>query len=226
MIRMVLVAALAIAQPTDEASSGDATPPPVNTAWSEAIANRAKIKVAPAFVDGPRAELPETEKALGHHGQVIVEGIIGVDGKMTGVRIKHTSNAPVLDKIALDAAIASTFTPARDVEGQPLPVVVTMPFDLVAYKSEQGMGILQYTCEQFVRDMDWWKSVNPDKPFSEHELHKLESGMEFAAAISQANGDYARLKGFSSDFERRWIAAIDYCRKKPKILQRDAIFRS
>ncbi|WP_086607575.1 energy transducer TonB [Erythrobacter donghaensis] len=225
MITMLLVAVLATAQPTGEAPPEDATVPAVSPAWSEAIANRAKIKVAPAYIDGPRPELPEAEKALGHHGTVRVEGIIGVDGKMTEVRIKQTSNSPVLDKIALDAAIASTFTPAKDVQGQPLPVVVAMPFDLVAYKSEQGMGIVQYTCEQFVRDMDWWKSVNPEKPFSEHELHKLESGMEFAAAISRANGDYARLKGFSSDFDQRWLAAIDYCRKKPKILQRDAIFR-
>ena len=225
MLRMLFAAAMLTAQPAGEMPTEEATAPVVTAAWSEATANRARIKVAPTFIDGPRAELPEAEKALGHHGRVVVEGIIGIDGTMTEARIRQTSNAPALDKIALDAAIASSFTPAKDVDGQLLPVVVAMPFDLVAYKSEQGMGILQYTCEQFVRDMDWWRSVNTGTPFSEHELHQLESGMDFAAAISRVNGDYARLKGFSSDFDKRWLAAIDYCRKKPKILQRDAIFR-
>jgi hypothetical protein len=73
--------------------------------------------------------------------------------------------------------------------------------------------------------MDWWKSVNPDKPYKDHELYQLESGMEFAADVLQANGNDAQTKGISADFDRRWEAAIAYCRKKPKILQRDAIFR-
>ena len=212
-------------QPAGEEPPAEASAPAVSAAWNEATANRAKVKVAPVFVDGPRAELPEAEKALGHHGTVFVEGIIGVDGRMTEVRIKRTSNAPALDRIALDAALASTFTPAKDADGAPLSIIVTMPFDLVAYKAAAGMGIMQYTCDQFVRDMEWWKSVNPDKPFKDHELYLLESGMEFAGTVSQAKGDYAKLKGFSTDFDQRWEAAIAYCRKKPKILQRDAIFR-
>lgn len=106
-----------------------------------------------------------------------------------------------------------------------MAIVVGMPFDLVAYKSSDGPGILEYSCAQFVRDMDWWKSVNPDKPFKEHELYLLESGMDFAAAVSRANGDYAGLNGHSAKFEQRWLAAIELCRRKPKMLQRDAIFR-
>ena len=55
-----------------------------------------------------------------------------------------------------------------------------------AAQGATAQGLRMQVLAQFVRDMDWWKSVNPDKPFSEHELHKLESGMEFAAAISRA----------------------------------------
>lgn len=230
MPSLLLAAGLLAFQPAPEPSP--AAPPATEAvaqdagdAWREAVANRGKLKVAPGFTGGPRAELPEAEKALGHHGSVLVEGIIGIDGRMTSVRVKQTSHAPVLDRIAVDAALASTFTPAKDADGAALAIVVAMPFDLVAYKAEQGMGIMQYTCDQFVRDMDWWKSVNPEKPFKDHELYKLESGMEFAAAISRAKGDYATIQGFSADFDQRWDVAIAYCRKKPKILQRDAIFR-
>lgn len=227
MFALLLGVALFAAQPASgqPADSAAADAVSESAAWTLAKANRTKVKVAPFFVDGPYAELPGSEKALGHHGPVVVEGILGVDGRLTEVRIKQTSHAPAVDQIAIKAALASTFTPAKDAQGEPLPIIIAMPFDLVAYKAAGGMGIQQYTCEQFVRDMDWWKSVNPDKPFSEHELYKLESGMEFAAAVSQANGDYAGLKGFSADFDQRWVAAIEYCRKKPKRLQRDAIFR-
>jgi TonB family protein len=227
MFAILLSATLLAVQPASEQPASETAPVDASesAAWREATANRAKVKTAPSFIDGPRAELTETERALGHHGPVVVQGIIGLDGRMTEVRVRQSSQSPGVDRIALEAALASTFTPAKDASGTPLPIIVSMPFDLVAYKSAESMGMMEYTCEQFVRDMDWWKSVNPDKPFSAHELFKLESGMEFAAAISQAKGDYSRLKGFSSNFDQRWIAAIEYCRKKPKILQRYAIFR-
>ena len=220
-----LAAALLVAQPAAQADVAEAPAPAESAAWREAAINRPLIKTAPAFVDGPRAQLPEAEKVLGHHGPVVIQGIIGIDGRMIEARVKQTSHAPVLDQIALDAAMASTFTPARDVEGTPLPIVIAMPFDLVAYKSEQGMGILQYTCDQFVRDMDWWKSVNPDKSFKEHELYLLESGLDFASAIQRAGKDREALNKAGAGFEQRWEAAIACCRKKPHILQRDAIFR-
>jgi len=202
-----------------------AVPVEQSQTWTEADANRSKMKVAPSFVEGPRAELPETEKALGHHGSVVIQGIIGVDGKMSEARVKLTSNAPVLDQIALAAADASTFTPAKDVNGVPLSVVVSMPFDLVAYKASGGMGILQYKCAQFVRDMDWWRTVNPDKSFKEHELYKLEIGFEMLPLIQRARGNQETLSQSIAGFEVRWNAAIELCRKKPDILQRDALYR-
>jgi len=225
MFSILLATAVLAAQPTAVSSTSDGSAAADGALWAQAKENRAKVKTPPAFIEGPRAELPEAEKALGHHGPVVIEGIIGVDGRMTEVRVKRTSHAPLLDEIAVDAARASTFTPAKDANGVPLSIIVAMPFDLVAFKSDQEMGIMQYTCEQFVRDMDWWKSVNPDKPFKDHELYKLESGMEFAAVALQANRDNAKLEGFSAEFDQRWLAAIAYCRKKPRVLQRDAIFR-
>jgi TonB family protein len=225
MHTLLLGAALLVAQPAMGQPTEGTVVVPESSAWEQARSNRTRIKVAPAYIDGPSADLTEAEKALGHHGPVVVEGIIGVDGRMTEVRIKQTSHSPGVDRIAMEAAMASTFRPAKDEQGQPLPILVAMPFDLVAYKAAEGIGIQTYTCQQFVRDMDWWRSVNPDKPFSKHELYLLESGMDFASAISQAKGDRARLTGYSSDFDQRWLAAIEDCRKRPRALQRDMIFR-
>lgn len=219
----VVVAVMSLAAGAEVAPS--VVPTEQSQTWTEADANRPKMKIAPSFVEGPRAELPEQEKALGHHGPVIIQGVIGPDGKMSEARIKLTSNAPVLDQIALAAANASTFTPAKDANGAPLPVVISMPFDLVAYKAPGGMGILQYKCAQFVRDMDWWRSVNPDKSFKEHELYKMEIGFEMLSLIQRARGDQEALRQSIAGFETRWKAAIDFCRKKPNGLQRDAIYR-
>ena len=225
MFMFPFAAALLAAQPAAQAEVAEAPASTESAAWREAAANRTRIKTAPAFVDGPRAQLPDAERALGHHGSVVIQGIIGTDGKLIEARVKQTSHAPVLDQIALDAAQASTFTPARDADGTPLPIIISMPFDLFAYKSEESMGILEYSCEQFVRDMDWWRSVNPGKSFKEHELYRLESGMEFAAAIQRAGNNRKAQNKAGAGFEQRWDAAIAYCRKKPRTLQRNAIFR-
>lgn len=121
MFAIVLGAALLAAPPAagqaaaaPPASDTVAEAPPESAAWAEAKANRAKIKTAPTFIDGPKADLPEAEKALGHHGPVVVEGIIGTDGRMTEVRIKETSHAAAVDRIAIEAALGSTFMPAKD----------------------------------------------------------------------------------------------------------------
>ena len=194
-------------------------------AWVEAKANVASVKQRPTLLDGPGAKTPESEKALGHHGPVVIEGILSIDGRLTEARVEVSSKAPVLDDVALAAANATTFTPARDANGAPIAIVISVPFSLVGYKSETG-GVFEYKCGQFVRDMDWWKSVNPDRPFSEHELHKLELGMMVSQALLSIGGDSReKMKSIGPDFDIRWQTAIERCRKNPSMLQKDAVFR-
>jgi TonB family protein len=194
-------------------------------AWTEAKANNSNVKQRPSLLDGPNTDLPETEKKLGHHGPVVIEGILAADGKLKEARVAVSSKASTLDEIAMAAANASTFVPAKDADGNPIPIVISVPYSLVAYKSATG-GVYEYRCEQFVRDMDWWRSVNPERPFSEHELYKMELGL-FATPIllrgGMNNPEVARTA--HADFEKLWSAAIDHCRKKPKMLQKDALFR-
>lgn len=223
MLWLLFGAALLAAQTEAQSASAEA-PTTDSPAWIEAKANRPKLKQAPALKDGPVVDLPEAERAAGHHGTVLIEGIVGIDGTMSEARIRQTSKAVELDRLALEAAQASTFIPAMDAQGNPLAVVVTMPFDLVGYKSREGMGINQYRCDQFIRDMDWWQSVNPDAPFKNHELYQLHAGLQFAAAVNRTHG-IEDLQKVANGFETRWIKAIALCRKKPDMLQRDAIFR-
>ena len=193
------------------------------TVRAEAKANRDKMTTKPSFVNGPRAELPESERALGHHGAVIIEGVIGLDGKMHATWVKTSSGLPSLDKIALAAAQASSFMPGKNSAGVPIPILTSMPFELVAYKSATG-GIFEYHCDQFVRDMDWWHVANPQKPYSDHELYKMESGLIMLTLIQSAKGDQSKLREALAVFDNKWNAAIEQCRRKPRLLQKDALY--
>ena len=186
--------------------------------------NRERMKAPPGFVNGPRAALPPSEKALGHHGTVIIEGVIDVDGRMHAARVKVGSGVAALDNIALSAAQESRFTPAKDAAGQALPVLTSMPFDLVAYKSVNS-GLFEHKCDQFVRDMDWWRIANPSKPFSEHTLYKLELGSSMLSIMQAARGDQNKLRTLIGGFDTKWSAAMELCRVKPAMLQKDVIFR-
>lgn len=194
------------------------------TLRAAAAENRARIATRPDFIDGPRAELSEAEKALGHHGAVIIEGVIGTDGTMRAARVKASSGVPALDGIALAAATASRFTPAKDAAGVALPVLTSMPFELVAYKTPKG-GLFEYRCAQWVRDMDWWRSVAPQRPWKEHELYKMQLGMMMLGMIQTARGDHAKMQTEIAGFETRWNAALDRCRAEPRKLQKDVLYR-
>jgi TonB family protein len=191
---------------------------------AEGRANRDKIATRPSFVDGPRAVLPESEKALGHHGLVAIEGVIAADGRMHAARVKTSSGIAALDAIALAAAEASSFVPAKDSAGRALPVLTSMPFELVAYKSATG-GVFEYRCNQFFRDMDWWRGANPDKSYPDHELYKLELGVGMLALIQPSRGDQDRLRKAIKGFEAKWSEAIERCRRAPEMLQKDALYR-
>lgn len=189
----------------------------------EAQANRARMKAPPTFIDGPHAVLPDAEKAQGHHGQVVIDGVIAPDGRMHAARVKTSSELPTLDAIALAAAEHSRFAPAKDAAGAPLAVLISMPFDLVAYKSAKG-GVFEYRCDQFVRDMEWWHGAHPQKAYSEHELYRMELGVQMLSLIQAARGDQDRLRKAIAAFDGKWIAAIEACRKTPTKLQKDALF--
>jgi protein TonB len=56
-------------------------------------------------------------------GVVILETLIGVDGKITNARVLRS--VPMLDQAALDAVMQWEFTPTR-LNGQPVPVLMTV----------------------------------------------------------------------------------------------------
>ncbi|MGN6817082.1 MAG: TonB family protein [Sphingomonas sp.] len=210
--------------PSNAPASTPATAP-VDPVVAAAAANRARMKVPPHFVSGPKADLPDSERALGHHGVIKVSGVIDVDGHFIAARVAKPSGAPVLDKLALDTAAASTFKPATDAEGQAIPVVVSMPVDLVAYKSSlPGGGLVHYGCRQFVLDMDWWRRAHPDTKWQDHELYTMLIGLDTLVALREKGaGDVQGVLGAAKGFEAHWLDAIEQCRKQPDKLLVDVM---
>jgi protein TonB len=66
---------------------------------------------------------PAAAQSAGVEGVVIIEALIGTNGKVTNARVLRS--IPLLDQAALDALMQWEFTPTM-LNGQPVPVLMTM----------------------------------------------------------------------------------------------------
>lgn len=198
------------APPSAEAAAVD------EAAAAEALSNLSKVKTKAKWISGGEVALPEAERLAGHHGKVLVSGVLGVDGRLRYATLESGSGSPVLDRIAVAATLTALFEPAKDADGNPLAVPITIPQEFYAYKSsEPGGGLVRYSCKQFAADMDWWRATFPDRKWSDHELYSMVVGIAVLARGNLSAGGIAGLKATLADVETRWIKSIDTCRAKP-----------
>lgn len=211
-----LLGSVAFAQSSVAADGFPNTPlVPVEASELElAKANRALKKTNPTWQSGPTPEFPESEKALGHHGKVMVEGVLGVDGKMRHLTIATSSRAPVLDGSALAAAAGTVFSPAKDANDKAIPVVIRFPINFYSYGSDDGYGAAIYSCKQFVADQDWVKAAFPERSIRDQEFYAMIVGLGVMANYGSTGSMQAAFAKSESNesFEARWRAAIETCR--------------
>lgn len=175
-----------------------------------AEANKARIKTKPKVLSGPQARLPEDERLAGHNGTALASGIVDENGAFKEVTLRQSTDAPVLDLIALETAKATLFAPAADEAGTSLAVPVVMPIEFYAFQSaEPGGGLVHYTCDQFVRDTDWWKSAHPDAKWANFKLYTFMVGV--AVLWGPGKNTIERLKS-SQNIEQQWPMWIEACR--------------
>lgn len=195
---------------------------PARDAKGQAIAIVAAVPVQfdpdapPAVVTAVPAEYPDAERAAGHHGKVVVSGMLGSDGRLVDPRVTVSSKADGLDAAALAAARATVFRVRTDTAGKPIPKAVTVPFAFDSYRSAgRGGGVLRYGCGQFARDQLWWRSVWPETQRGEfyHMMLGLRTIMEMQSGSLAAN-----FTKDMADFKKRWDAAIETCGKRPEAL--------
>lgn len=96
--------------------------PPVMTASPEPVRAGGAIK-PPTRIKDAQPIYPVLARSAKKEGVVIIEAIIGVDGKVEDARIIRS--IPLLDQAALDAVNAWEYTPTL-LNGRPTPVIMTV----------------------------------------------------------------------------------------------------
>lgn len=86
-----------------------------------------KVEVKPKPVNIPVPNYPEMARTAGIEGQAVVEALVDVDGKVADARILKSAGNTALDQAAVEAAMRSTFTPAKQ-RDQAVRVWVSIPF--------------------------------------------------------------------------------------------------
>lgn len=150
------------------------------------------------------------ERALGHHGRVVVEGVIDVDGRYSELRVRMSSRASSFDELALKVAVATIFRPARDAQGVPMATWAVFPFETQP-ASFVGGTVFAYRCDAAVRDYDWWRGAWPERTDSQYGLFNLVTGIELVALRNAPTPARAA----SKDMTARWEAAMAVCRTTP-----------
>ena len=98
---------------------GDATAPP----WATGALRVGGAILQPTKTKHINPVYPAAAQDAKVQGVVILETLIGVDGKITNARVLRS--VPMLDQAALDAVMQWEFTPTR-LNGQPVPVLMTV----------------------------------------------------------------------------------------------------
>ena len=86
-----------------------------------------KVEVKPKPVKIPVPNYPEMARTAGIEGQAVVEALVDVDGTVADARILKSAGNTALDQAAVEAAMRSTFTPAKQ-RDQAVRVWVSIPF--------------------------------------------------------------------------------------------------
>ncbi len=177
------------------------------------------VKVKPKFLSGDRADLPAEAKALGHHGTAVVEFVIDTDGTVTSATIRTSTGSPILDEAALTKARIARFTPARDSSGNAIPLKFVTGYEFYQSKSNvPGGGLVDYTCDAFTREMDWWDAQHPDRTKKDGR-DQLETMLVGFRLMFQPGGAFAGgvegVRKKSAEHDVAWAAVRKECRTNP-----------
>jgi protein TonB len=86
-----------------------------------------KVEVKPQPINIPVPTYPDMARTAGIEGQAVVEALVDVDGSVADARILKPSGNASLDQAAVDAAMRSKFSPARQ-RDKAVRVWVSIPF--------------------------------------------------------------------------------------------------
>ena len=100
----------------------DSAPPPMREAAPQPVRISRGIQV-PARIKDVAPEYPEIARRNRVQGVVILEAVIGVDGRVERARVLRS--VPLLDQAALNAVQSWEYTPTL-LDGRPVPIIMTV----------------------------------------------------------------------------------------------------
>jgi protein TonB len=86
-----------------------------------------KVEVKPQPINIPVPAYPDMARTAGIEGQAVVEALVDVDGSVADARILKPSGNASLDQAAVEAALRSRFSPAKQ-RDKAVRVWVSIPF--------------------------------------------------------------------------------------------------
>jgi len=86
-----------------------------------------KVEVKPQPINIPVPTYPDMARTAGIEGQAVVEALVDIDGSVADARILKPSGNASLDQAAVDAAMRSKFSPAKQ-RDKAVRVWVSIPF--------------------------------------------------------------------------------------------------
>ena len=98
-------------------------PPPPSTSWGSGAVRVGGTISVPVRVTNVPPIYPAIAKAAKVQGVVIIEAVIGPDGRVSDARVLRS--IPLLDQAALDAVMQWEYTPTS-LNGTPVPVIMTI----------------------------------------------------------------------------------------------------
>ncbi|RYD47726.1 MAG: TonB family protein [Sphingomonadales bacterium] len=206
MLRHVAILTLALPLAAQAQTAPAASDTPQSAAWTAAESNRPRVKTAPEFKYEPATDRPAEALAAGEFGEVVLVGILDVQGSLREVRIGESSKSASIDAAALAAASEMRFQPARDATGAPIAMILRVNLEYEHASFRGANAIARYRCGQAVRDYDWWARTWPGKS---DRIYATPLGFSVAAGIK--------------DFDSDWRNAIESCRTAPKALMLDKL---
>jgi TonB family protein len=202
------VLALAGHAPACAQAEPESTPPAKSAAMAEAEAHKGLVSRPPRPSREPDYTRSSETARAGEYGEVVIRGIVTEDGRFIEPAVVQSSRSSLVDAAALAFLPETEFEPARDASGKPLSIPITYSIEIPAVRFRGENSLLEYSCAQFVRDHDWWRTAWPDG--TRDRVYKTLNGYIAVADLRGAFG------GNAPRFEDDWAAAVESCRARPE----------
>ncbi|MGB3806149.1 MAG: TonB family protein [Erythrobacter sp.] len=178
----------------------------------------------PIYLNDGKLDIPQWAKDAGHNGSAIYTATVGPDGKLVSLVLKQSSNSQAIDEAVRQHAEAMYYAAGTNAAGEPIEGTIDVYMAYARFDSgSPGGGMVDYTCADFIREYDWFKSVHPgDRPMFWPE-NAFTSLTNVALLTGGQQPSIEERRANRRQSKKEWERLITACRRKPQTLLLDHI---